>query len=347
MQDNSISESIQSNVQYIIKELGIDNENLSGLYNNLSNTNYQFYDIYPELCIAYALKRFNPQYEKGKEKRIDFSFRLNDRQVFIEVKNKNSTKNAEIFSDKYEKLEENIKEILGVCDKKYNCFLQIEGVDNTDDLEKLSKKLLCEIKKNLNKIAVGVEITSKINGIEGEILFKVHSESDSCMRYGSFSNQVKDHYTYYVLKDWLYGNGPNNKNWRSTFLSKFDNTNPEDIKIAIIVPTSRTSNSGDISRNFSIEIADAILENILEKKEENSPNQVIQPWYDEVKNKIDAVFMICNGLINTKRMVIKKYISRYVDEAKKKLIDEIYDECIENLMNNSVINFGFVEEANK
>lgn len=314
----------------MLKELQ-DKKGFGDLKKYLSDPGRNFWDYFLELCVGYAFRDYNWQYEKIKlsEKFPDFYFCLGDMKVFAEVKNKNETK--------LDELEEIKLKILGALKKKpskkhYDCKLDLYNfpADGEFSLVTYLKQItdaVAKISPETIKKDDRVTLLSKIwhsqksrKEYEIKIVLQFLSESNEwrIIAY-SETGMLNDYYTFQILNDLL-------KCSKGSFVNKFAARTSDMVTIGIIDVTDRESTS-PIEKSFDTEVAKEMIKNIMGNKKA-SPDLVREDWFEEIREKTDAIFLIYGNHIKSGTSNFEKFFSNKVLQDKKEIIDEIHSHLI-------------------
>ena len=320
-----------------------DREGIKNLKKHLSNVKRDFWDNFLELRIGYALKNYDWKYERIKllNKFPDFYFRLQNMEVFIEVKNKHAELRKELYA-----IHEQLLKILGEkSDRSYSCELYLKDIpsDKIEGKEFVFKALLNQFLKEVSNISSNqIKKGNKIILID-----KSWHSQNSCRDYKikiilEFLNESKkwdisycescelnDYFTNELLQDFL------EKKKGDSLTNIFMGKTPEMITIGVIDVTERES-AFPMEISFDMGTAKFIIENIMGqgqtsqelvikkcyKRLTENHERVKKDWHEEARDKIDAIFLI------HKRHNVEKFLSCKVSQNKKEIIEKIYD-CFE------------------
>lgn len=308
----------------------IQNRKILGeLLKNLVNNKHNFWDYCCELCAGYALADCEPKYEIKYEKEIiDFQIDINGQKVWIEIKNRHESDLQKNILKQLEEVKPHIVKILEKkSSKKYLCTVDFFDIPKEFWLgEEWVKEILSEIEKiRPDEICPDNKIILKKGPPDYEISLYFLNEFEKWgINYESGCTEMNQEITRDLLVTML-----------RRLLGKFKNRNNNDVTIGVIDVTSRRFVDGWMEASIDLSYAGCLLENIVVgKKLANNPNRETFPWYDEVKNKIDAIFLvisnpISNPIVSSESIEIEKFISSLANENKKIAINTIFGKIWE------------------
>lgn len=344
MKQEKVSLDIQNKAVKMLEQLH-DKEGIENIQKNLSNIGRDFWDVFLELRVGHALKNYDWKYEKIKllDKFPDFCFRLQNMEVFIEVKNRHAEAKKELYA-----IHEQLLKILGEkSDKSYSCELYIKNIPayKTEDEKFVFKEWLNQCTDSLSKISSNqIKQGNKVilvneswyskkshRDYKIKIILEFLSESKKWDISYCESCELNDYFTNELLQDLL--EKKNNK--EDSLTNIFEGKTSGMGTIGIVDVTERES-AFPIESFFDMETAKYIMENIMGqgqtsqepvtkkcyKRLTENHKRITKGWYEKARDKVDALFLI------HKRHNVEKFLSCKVPQNKKEIIEKIYD-CFE------------------